>query len=58
MQITKSKKDKSLFGVCGGIANYLKIPSILVRIIFIFTPGFILLYLFLNYYLPEDKSLY
>lgn len=31
---TKSNKNKVLFGVCGGIANYLKIQPAIIRIIF------------------------
>ncbi|MEI5909650.1 PspC domain-containing protein [Bacillus spongiae] len=57
-KLTKSNTDKAIFGVCGGMANYFGVPSTLVRIIFIFLPMFVLFYLLLNYFLPEDNSLY
>ena len=34
-RLTRSKKDKKIFGVCGGIAEYFEIDSTLVRIIWI-----------------------
>lgn len=56
--LTKSKKDKYLLGVCGGIANFFGVDSRLIRIIFIFTPGSILFYLLLGYFLHEENKLY
>lgn len=34
-RLTRSKKDKKIFGVCGGIAEYFEIDSTLIRIIWI-----------------------
>ncbi|MDQ0176793.1 PspC domain-containing protein [Bacillus chungangensis] len=57
-KLTKSKKDRYLLGVCGGIANYFGVDSRLIRIIFVFTPASILFYLLLGYFLHEDNNLY
>lgn len=55
-QLAKSKMGSSLFGVCAGIANYFQLPPILIRLLFIiFIPFSVLIYLFLNYWLPEDN---
>lgn len=35
MNLKKSKTDKVLFGVCGGIGSYIGIDSPIIRIIFI-----------------------
>lgn len=48
--ITKSRKDKVLFGVCGGIAKYTNIDSPIIRLGFIFGTiftGTILLWIYL-----------
>jgi phage shock protein PspC (stress-responsive transcriptional regulator) len=34
-KLTKSQKDRVLFGVCGGISKYLNIDSPLMRLLFI-----------------------
>ena len=54
----RSKKDKVISGVCGGIAEYLNVPSILVRAIFIFLPVSILVYALIAYIFPESNELY
>ncbi|WLR55894.1 PspC domain-containing protein [Mesobacillus subterraneus] len=56
----KSSKDKSIAGVCGGIAEYFGISSFAVRLIFILLPGAnILLYLILvNTMADSPPSLY
>ncbi|WP_079505053.1 PspC domain-containing protein [Mesobacillus jeotgali] len=56
----KSSTDKSIAGVCGGIAEYFGISSLLVRLIFIFLPGAnILIYLILvNTMADSPPSLY
>ncbi|WP_059173321.1 PspC domain-containing protein [Bacillus sp. FJAT-27445] len=38
-KLRKSSTDKSISGVCGGIAEYLGISSLAVRLIFIILPG-------------------
>ena len=34
-KIYRSRKDKILFGVCGGVGNYFNIDPVLIRIIFV-----------------------
>lgn len=47
-KLKKSSTDKSISGVCGGIAEYFGISSLAVRLIFILLPGVnILIYLIL-----------
>ncbi|SEQ56070.1 phage shock protein C (PspC) family protein [Piscibacillus halophilus] len=48
MSLMKANHDKALFGICGGIAEYLSIPSLAVRLIFVFTlPMSFIIYIFL-----------
>lgn len=63
-KLYRSKKDRIVFGVCGGVAEYLGIDSTLVRIIavlLLFTgTWFAILYLILGVIIPEnpnDKSI-
>lgn len=46
-KLRKSSSDKSLAGVCGGLAEYFGISSFVVRLIFIFLPANIIIYLIL-----------
>lgn len=60
-KLTKSRSDRVLFGVCGGLGSYLGIDSVLVRIGFIlgaiFTGSLLFwIYLILGIILPNDKS--
>ena len=60
--LTRSRYDKKLFGVCGGIADYLNLDSTLVRIAFVIGTiasggPFILAYLALAYAMPKEPSL-
>jgi phage shock protein PspC (stress-responsive transcriptional regulator) len=57
-KLTRSSTDKVLTGVCGGIAAFFGIDSLIVRLIFIFIPGSVAIYLILTLLLPEDPSLY
>ncbi|MGV2939242.1 PspC domain-containing protein [Mesobacillus sp. LC4] len=59
-QLKKSSTDKSISGVCGGIAEHFGISSLAVRLIFILLPGFnILIYLILvNTMADSPQSLY
>ncbi|NKE04083.1 MULTISPECIES: PspC domain-containing protein [Mesobacillus] len=59
-KLKKSSTDKSISGVCGGIAEYFGISSLAVRLIFILLPGFnILIYLILvNTMADSPQSLY
>ncbi|MCR8848331.1 PspC domain-containing protein [Rossellomorea sp. SC111] len=46
-KLTKSRTDKSISGVCGGIAEYFGISSLGVRLIFLLLPANILIYIIL-----------
>ncbi|MBS4198177.1 PspC domain-containing protein [Bacillus sp. FJAT-49732] len=56
-KLTKSSKDIVLQGVCAGIAEFFGISPLIVRLIFIFTPGSLLIYILLALTLPENRSL-
>lgn len=60
-KLHKSQKDKVLFGVCGGIAEYLDTDSTIVRIIFILIAlGYgtgILVYLILAILMPSPTKI-
>ena len=51
--LCKSTTDQVFAGVCGGIAEYLGISSLAVRLLFIFVSPSIILYIILALYLPE-----
>lgn len=60
-KLTKSRSDRVLFGVCGGLANYLGVDSVLLRIGFIlgaiFTGSLLLwVYVILGIILPNEKN--
>jgi phage shock protein C len=59
-KLRKSSTDKSIAGVCGGIAEYFGISSFGVRLIFILLPvANILIYLILvNTMADSTRSLY
>lgn len=54
-KLRKSSTDKAIVGVCGGIAEYFGIPSLAVRLIFIFIPANIIIYLILAATLPNSS---
>lgn len=57
--LRKSSTDKSLCGVCGGIGEFFGISSFAVRLMFIITPGSLLIYIILANALPDSPpSLY
>ncbi|WP_251954631.1 PspC domain-containing protein [Salinibacter ruber] len=61
-QLTRSRTDKKLFGVCGGIAEYLNLDPTLVRIAFVVgvigSGGpFVLGYFALAFIMPKDPPL-
>jgi phage shock protein C len=60
-RLTKSKNDKIIEGVCGGLAEYFRIDPVLVRFIFIILIFFdglgILLYLILVIIMPKADKL-
>ena len=58
-RLTKSLSDRKLFGICGGIAQYLDVDSTFIRVIYVVSsfctaiiPS-IILYLVLNFIIPE-----
>ena len=59
-KLYRSKSDKMVFGVCGGIAEYLRVDSTLIRIITIllfFTGVWIFgFYIILGIIIPENPS--
>ncbi|MEH7225352.1 PspC domain-containing protein [Bacillus sp. JJ1566] len=58
-KLKKSSTDKSILGVCGGIAEYLGISSLAVRLIFILLPANLLIYIILANTMAESpRSLY
>lgn len=58
-RLHRSKKNKVILGVCGGLAEYFRVDPTLVRIICILIaipgPGF-LMYLIAALVMPEDKG--
>ena len=60
-RITKSKTDKVIDGVCGGIAEYFGIDSVIVRLIFVvlvFLNGIgLLLYIILVIIMPKAEQI-
>lgn len=58
-RLHRSKRNKVLFGVCGGLSEYLRIDVTLIRIIGIlavFTGFGIVLYIAAALIMPEDKG--
>ena len=60
-RLTKSKTEKKIFGVCGGIAEYLDCDPTIVRLIWagsvvVFGVG-VIGYLAAALILPEDKNI-
>lgn len=58
--MTRSRKDRVIFGVCGGLAEYFGIDAVIIRLAFVvFTiiewPG-ILLYIILAIIIPEAEK--
>ena len=58
-RLTKSLSDRKLFGICGGIAQYLDVDSTFIRVIYVvlsfctaIIPS-IILYIVLNFIIPE-----
>jgi phage shock protein C len=60
-KLYRSNTNRVIFGVCGGLGEYLKVDPILIRIIFIlFTFGAgsgVFVYLILALLIPKDPSL-
>ena len=61
-RLTRSRKDRIIFGVCGGLAEYFRVDAVIIRLVFvIFTilewPA-ILLYIILAIIVPDGKRRY
>lgn len=60
-RLTKSSSDKVIDGVCGGIAEFLNIDPVIIRLIFVilvFINGFgILLYIILTIIMPKAENI-
>lgn len=58
-RIYRSNKDKKIFGVCGGIAEYFSIDAFILRMIFVFSVLFlgfgILTYIVFALVLPRES---
>ena len=55
-RLHRSKTDKKIAGVCGGIAEYLDVSSTLVRVLFFFSGIGILAYLIIAIIMPEAEE--
>ncbi|RIW32057.1 PspC domain-containing protein [Bacillus salacetis] len=53
-KLRKSRTDRSISGVCGGIAEYLGVSSFGVRLLFLFLPANIIIYLILANTIPDS----
>ncbi|MFC6464833.1 PspC domain-containing protein [Marinilactibacillus sp. GCM10026970] len=53
-KLRRSTTDRWVSGVCGGIAEYLDIPSIAVRLGFLILSPTLLLYIILAVLIPEE----
>ena len=55
-KLCRSRKDRKIAGVCGGIAEYLDISSTLVRILFFFSGIGVIAYLIIALIIPEAEE--
>ena len=55
-QLCRSKTDRKIAGVCGGIAEYLNISSTLIRILFVFSGIGIIAYFIIALIMPESEG--
>ncbi|MFA5087300.1 MAG: PspC domain-containing protein [Candidatus Paceibacterota bacterium] len=57
-KLYRSSTDKIIFGVCGGLAEYLEVDSLIIRIIFLFLVfaggSGVFIYLILALLMPKD----
>lgn len=61
-KLYRSRKNKVLGGVCGGIGEYFEVDPVLIRVLFVFLTFFngsgILLYLLLLIILPQEPIIF
>lgn len=60
-RLYRSREDRMLFGVCGGLGEYLMLDPTIVRLIFIAIgfmagPGILVAYLLLALIVPESAA--
>lgn len=55
-KLRKSATDKSISGVCGGIAEFFGVSSFVIRLLFIFLPVNLLIYIILANILPDSPQ--
>ncbi|WP_440896148.1 PspC domain-containing protein [Amphibacillus sp. Q70] len=53
-KLRRSRNDKVIFGVCGGIAQFFGISSNLVRVLFFILPSNVIIYMLLALFLTEE----
>ena len=53
-RLTRSRDNRMIFGVCGGIAEYLDIDPVIVRLIFLFFGVTLFLYVVMAVIIPEE----
>lgn len=58
-RFARSRRDKKIAGVCGGLAQYFDIDATLVRVVFVllalFSGGGLLLYVILWLVMPQSE---
>lgn len=52
--LRKSATDRSIAGVCGGIAEYVNISSLCTRLLFVFLPANFLIYILLANLMKDE----
>jgi len=54
-RLLRSRSNRLLFGLCGGLGEYFNIDPVLIRLIWIFVPGFNLVaYIIGSIIVPEE----
>jgi len=60
-KLYRSRSDRRLAGVCGGLATYFNIDATLIRLLFVlgllFVGGTLLAYIILMIVIPEEPTL-
>ncbi len=63
-KLYRSKTDRQISGVCGGIANYFNIDATIIRLVWAFVsivstgiPG-VLIYIICAFVIPEEPDFY
>ncbi len=59
-RLQRSKTERMIGGVCGGLANYFDVDATIVRLLFVLSffflyPGTILVYVLLLIIMPEEN---